>query len=411
VTGTATLGGTLRPEFSGYSPVLGNTWNLISAGDVRGDFASIDTSLLPATPRGTGFVVSKTATTAALRHTNKLILSVERATGGAKIENVVGSAISFDGYTITSSGGNLDGAWNSLDDQNISTWDEADNANASRLTEFNQSDSSTVNVGSSLAIGTPFSPLAPTAIGQAVEDLSFEYAVPGQGTVQGIVEYTGRRNNLVLTIDSATGAAAIQNESPYFDVEIDAYTITSTAGKLQTGNADWNSLQDQSLSDWDEADNSSANRLTEFNPTATTFMAGNGTVLNLGTPVDVAGGPLDQNDISFEFSIVTAVAGDYNGDGSVDAADYVVWRKSNINGQQGYDDWRANFGNSGGGGGRQIIQGIVAYGTLPAATSSGLGQSAGQVPEPSTAIGLLMLIAIITVSRKCLLLANGRHLS
>ena len=32
------------------------------------------------------------------------------------------------------------------------------------------------------------------------------------------------------------------------------------------------------------------------------------------------------------------VPGDYNGDGSVDAADYVVWRKSNINGQQGYND-------------------------------------------------------------------------
>jgi hypothetical protein len=36
--------------------------------------------------------------------------------------------------------------------------------------------------------------------------------------------------------------------------------------------------------------------------------------------------------------------GDYNGDGSVDAADYVVWRKNDINGQQGYDDWRMNFG-------------------------------------------------------------------
>ncbi len=35
---------------------------------------------------------------------------------------------------------------------------------------------------------------------------------------------------------------------------------------------------------------------------------------------------------------------DYNGDGTVDAADYVVWRKTGINGQQGYDDWRANFG-------------------------------------------------------------------
>jgi hypothetical protein len=43
-------------------------------------------------------------------------------------------------------------------------------------------------------------------------------------------------------------------------------------------------------------------------------------------------------------SRIGGLAGDYNNDGSVDAADYVVWRKSGIGGQQGYDDWRANFG-------------------------------------------------------------------
>jgi T5SS/PEP-CTERM-associated repeat protein/autotransporter-associated beta strand protein len=38
------------------------------------------------------------------------------------------------------------------------------------------------------------------------------------------------------------------------------------------------------------------------------------------------------------------VAGDYNDNGAVDAADYVVWRK--IDGSQaGYDTWRANFGS------------------------------------------------------------------
>ncbi|MEX2307125.1 MAG: PEP-CTERM sorting domain-containing protein [Pirellulales bacterium] len=38
------------------------------------------------------------------------------------------------------------------------------------------------------------------------------------------------------------------------------------------------------------------------------------------------------------------LTGDYNNDGKVDAADYVVWRKTGVNGQQGYNDWRANFG-------------------------------------------------------------------
>ena len=45
-------------------------------------------------------------------------------------------------------------------------------------------------------------------------------------------------------------------------------------------------------------------------------------------------------------SMVPAPAlGDYNNDGKVDAADYVSWRKTNINGAPGYTDWRSNYGN------------------------------------------------------------------
>jgi hypothetical protein len=40
--------------------------------------------------------------------------------------------------------------------------------------------------------------------------------------------------------------------------------------------------------------------------------------------------------------------GDFNDDGAVDAADYVVWRKTD--GSQGtYDAWRTNFGDTAGG--------------------------------------------------------------
>ncbi|MEX2307893.1 MAG: hypothetical protein WD738_09895 [Pirellulales bacterium] len=48
------------------------------------------------------------------------------------------------------------------------------------------------------------------------------------------------------------------------------------------------------------------------------------------------------NAVPFQASL----SGDHNGDGNVDASDYVVWRKTNINGPQGYNDWRANFGAS-----------------------------------------------------------------
>lgn len=48
------------------------------------------------------------------------------------------------------------------------------------------------------------------------------------------------------------------------------------------------------------------------------------------------------------FSIVDGLLGDYNRDGIVDPADYIVWRKTGINGAQGYIDWRANFGATAG---------------------------------------------------------------
>ena len=45
-------------------------------------------------------------------------------------------------------------------------------------------------------------------------------------------------------------------------------------------------------------------------------------------------------------ALVPAAAGDFNNDGSVDAADYVVWRNGlgTIYTQSDYDTWRANFG-------------------------------------------------------------------
>jgi hypothetical protein len=45
-------------------------------------------------------------------------------------------------------------------------------------------------------------------------------------------------------------------------------------------------------------------------------------------------------------TINPTLQGDYNGDGRVDAADYVVWRKTDDGTAGGYSTWRANFGRS-----------------------------------------------------------------
>jgi autotransporter-associated beta strand protein len=71
--------------------------------------------------------------------------------------------------------------------------------------------------------------------------------------------------------------------------------------------------------------------------------------------------------------IAPPLQGDYNEDGRVDAADYIVWRKTNGT-TGGYNTWRANFGRTSPGTG---------------SGSSTLGDHAA-VPEPSTLVILIL---------------------
>jgi hypothetical protein len=63
-----------------------------------------------------------------------------------------------------------------------------------------------------------------------------------------------------------------------------------------------------------------------------------------------------------------SIPGDFNNNSIVDAADYVVWRKTGINGQQGYNDWRSHFGQTAG-----------SAAAIPSANSL-----SAAVPEPPT---------------------------
>ena len=71
------------------------------------------------------------------------------------------------------------------------------------------------------------------------------------------------------------------------------------------------------------------------------------------------------------------LAGDFNDDGTVDAADYTVWRDGNspIDGVEGYNIWQANFGAS------------------IASSSSATSEA---VPEPSTF--LLVVLSGLAIS-------------
>jgi hypothetical protein len=80
---------------------------------------------------------------------------------------------------------------------------------------------------------------------------------------------------------------------------------------------------------------------------------------------------------NFKSESIGGLTGDYNENGVVDAADYVMWRNGDSpdDSQAGYDAWRANFGSTAGSG-------------------SGLG-SGGAVPEPASAV--LVIVGLVSL--------------
>jgi hypothetical protein len=82
--------------------------------------------------------------------------------------------------------------------------------------------------------------------------------------------------------------------------------------------------------------------------------------------------------------LATRLGGDFNADGTVDTADFIVWRKSGGS-QAGYDTWRASFGRSTGNG--------------QAAPGSARGLNLA-VPEPSAATLILALLSAAAFLRR-----------
>jgi len=76
---------------------------------------------------------------------------------------------------------------------------------------------------------------------------------------------------------------------------------------------------------------------------------------------------------TYDLFVDAGLVGDHNGDGSVDAADYVLWRNDpgSFGGDQGYIDWAANFGDT-----------------------AGAGGGASAVPEPASAALVLIGLAL-----------------
>ncbi len=212
------------------------------------------------------------------------------------------------------------------------------------------------------------------------------------------------------TVNQSTGEIILKNEGTAA-VDFDYYRIDSAASSLNL--ASWNSLSDQDFNStgggngqsWDEAGGSGNSALAEVNLLANTAFAGN-TQRSLGNAYN---NTLNALDLVVTYRLLSGlvatatvtyigtppgVPGDYNDNGVVDAADYVLWRKGGAlqhevatigsNTPEDYTEWRARFGN-------------------PPGSGSALGE-AQSVPEPAT-IGLLLCMGLALAARR----ARGRH--
>ncbi len=207
---------------------------------------------------------------------------------------------------------------------------------------------------------------------------------------------------LILEVNVTSGALSIRNEHTA-PIDLSYYEIRSNAGSLNP--AGWNSLDDGEGGDpvgtgWDEAGGSSANILSEVNLTSLLSLAASGGSANLGLGF-AAGGTQDLSflyaapgETSLSPGFVRFVTGgggghpaDFNGDGTVNAADLTVWRSAFGTNANGDAD---NDGDSDGN------DFLIWQRSLGATGASG---SVAAVPEPSS-LALAILVGGVLAGKR-----------
>jgi hypothetical protein len=193
----------------------------------------------------------------------------------------------------------------------------------------------------------------------------------------------------VFTAGPDAGTVVLRNNRPE-SFEIEYYEVTS-AGSLNF--QDWTSLDEQEGNDnefegWEETSGNSAGLLSEYRLFSTLSVEPSAT-LSLGKAFEV-GSPEDLKffvglaDGSFQRGVVEYISegltGDFNRDNSVDAADYVAWRKGlgTTHVQNDYTLWRTHFNES------------VANGGLHSTT----------IPEPASVVMFVLSLAISVGMRR-----------
>ena len=322
----------------------------------------------------------------------------------------------------------------------VDTWEgvlgegwTSSNANGTHVAELNLDGSRTVNVGDAIDLGSPY---AAALIAQSDEDVVLQYTTADGQLVNGIVEYTGGINDVVLYVDPADGSASIANLSQFLEApDVTSYAILSEAGSLL---GSWTGLAEsgQAGDGWTKA-NPTSNHIAELN-LDDSIVVDNGTVLSLGrvladgatqdlqflyttaageqlngtvaysavpTTSNLLGdcnldgqltaldldciGTIDERDAVL--GALNTLPGDLDGNGDVSFADFLV-----LSGNFG-DDSKTRYSD-----GNVDLQGGVEFADF-LALSGNFGQvpaGAAAVPEPGTWGSWLVALMMLAIARR-----------
>jgi hypothetical protein len=225
-------------------------------------------------------------------------------------------------------------------------------------------------------------------------------ALNNAGTAVGYVQVFGNGRDLGFRAVRWDGTSTAATELGHLGTYVDGYTTAAAlavnvAGTVVGRAAEFSapSFGGYHAVYWAANDTRAIDLNTLIDPTSEWLLEQALDISDTGWIVGVGqfdpDGPGGQDAYSRHFLIhVPATAifpGDFNGDGAVDAADYVVWRKNFSSDQAMYDAWRANFGR-----------------TLSAGSGSVFPSAeplSAAVPEPS-AIALAALVLVRFLFRR-----------
>ncbi len=198
---------------------------------------------------------------------------------------------------------------------------------------------------------------------------------------------------LKLIVDTVTGETTLVGR-PTGDVEVNYYQITSAGNSLNaTG---WSSFDDQNLQNaaWLEAGGSGPHSLAEgLLEGSTTVLADASMPLGLGYNTAI-----NARDLVFAYRVESGqiyqgtveylIAGDYDGNGIVEAADYTIWRQ-----QFGSSGTPGEFAADGNRDGTVNAADYTVWrDNLGASVAATLATGATSVPEPGACCLLLLLL-------------------